>query len=127
MTIDLTRIGKFHIALLGAVGALAYATRWGDLGSLFLGGLAMGVNFWLLRIITNVIRPGRPDVNHRGRVGLAVAAMTLKFGLFLGLLAMLFWRLPIEGMSFAAGVTLLLVACLIEVGRKELFAAKGVT
>jgi hypothetical protein len=92
-----------------------------------LGGLVMGANFWLLRIITNVLRPGSLDPGKRGRVVLAVAAMTLKFGLFLGLLAALFWRLPIEGMSFALGVTLLLVACLLEVGRNELLAAKGVS
>ena len=49
-------------------------------------------------------------------MALAVAAFVLKFGLFLGLLAALFWRLPIEGMSFALGVTLLLVACVLEVG-----------
>ncbi len=125
--VGLTRIGKFHVGLLAAVGALAYATRWADAGSILLGGLVMGLNFWLLRIMTNVLRPGSVDPSKRGRVGLAVAAMTLKFGLFLGLLAALFWRLPIEGMSFALGVTLLLVACLLEVGRSELFAAKGVS
>jgi len=125
MAIDLTRIGKFHIGLLVAVGALAFATRWVDPGSVLLGGVVMGANFWLLRIMTNVLRPGGVDPHNRGRVALAVGAMTLKFGLFLGLLAALFWRLPIEGMSFALGVTLLLVACLLEVGRNELFAMKG--
>ena len=30
MAIDLTRIGKFHVGLLAAVAALAYATRWAD-------------------------------------------------------------------------------------------------
>jgi len=125
--IDLTRIGKFHVGLLAGVGALAYATHWAEPGSVLLGGLVMGVNFWLLRIITNVLRPGSLDPSKHGRVALAVAAMTLKFGLFLGLLAALFWRLPIEGMSFALGVTLLLVACLLEVGRNELLAAKGVS
>jgi hypothetical protein len=127
MAIDLTRIGKFHVGLLAAVGAMAYATHWVEPGSVLLGGVVMGANFWLLRIITNVLRPGSLDPSKRGRVALAVAAMTLKFGLFLGLLAALFWRLPIEGMSFALGVTLLLVACLLEVGRNELLAAKGVS
>ena len=125
--IDLTRILKFHLGLLGTTAALAYASRWAEPASVLLGGLVMGVNFWLLRIITNVLRPGGLDPSKRGRVMLAVAAMTLKFGLFLGLLAALFWRLPIEGMSFALGVTLLLVACLLEVGRNELLAAKGVS
>lgn len=127
MAIDLTRIIKFHAGLLAVAGALAYATRWAEPGSVLLGGLVMGANFWLLRIITNVLHPGGLDPSKRGRITLAIAAMTLKFGLFIGLLAALFWNLPIEGMSFALGVTLLLVACLLEVGRNELLAAKGVS
>ena len=127
MAIDLTRIIKFHAGLLAVAGALAYATRWAEPGSVLLGGLVMGANFWLLRIITNVLHPGGLDPSKRGRVTLAIAAMTLKFGLFIGLLAALFWNLPIEGISFALGVTLLLVACLLEVGRNELLAAKGVS
>src|SRR5579862_3396456 len=125
MGIDLTRIGKFHVGLLAAVGAVAFATQWADPGSVLLGGVVMGVNFWLLRVMTNVLRPYSFDPQNRKRVMLAIGAMTLKFGLFLVLLAALFWRLPIEGMSFALGVTLLLVACLLEVGRYELFVAKG--
>jgi|SRR6185295_5678108 len=127
MAIDLTRIGKFHLGLLAVVAALAYATRLAEPGSVLLGGMVMGANFFLLRIITNVLRPGALDPSRRGTVVLAVAAMILKFGLLLGLLAALFSRLPIEGMSFALGVTLLLVACLLEVGRNELLAAKGVS
>lgn len=126
MAIDLTRIGKFHVALLAGAGSVAYTTRWVEPGSLLLGGAVMGANFWLLRLITNLLRPGAFDPGRRGRAAVAVAAMILKFGLFLGLLAGLFWRLPIEGMSFALGVTLLLVACLLEVARNELFVAPGV-
>ena len=126
MAIDLTRISKFHLGLLVVVAALAYATRWAEPGSLLLGGLVMGANFWLLRIITNVLCQGDSNSSQRGRATLAVTALTLKFGLFLGLLSALFWRLPIEGMSFALGVTLLLIACLLEVGRNGLLAAKGV-
>ena len=43
-----------------------------------------------------------------------------------GLLAALFWRAPIEGMSFAVGATLLLVACVLEAVRHEWRGAKGV-
>jgi len=127
MGIDLTRISLFHVGLLGLTVAIAYATRVAEPASLLLGGAVMGANFVLLRWITNVVRlaAGGDPVDGR-RIGLAVAAMTLKFGLFLGLLAALFWRLPIEGMSFALGVTLLLVACLVEVARHELSDPKGV-
>jgi len=126
MAIDLTRIGKIHLGLLGATGCAAYATHWAEPGSILLGGAVMGANFYLLRLITNLLRPDAFDPEKRGRVALAVAAFVLKFGLFLGVLAALFWRVPIEGMSFALGVTLLLVACVLEVVRQELFVVKGV-
>ena len=122
MAIDLTRITKWHFGLVGATGGLSYATHIGEPGSLVLGGAVMGANFYLLRLITNVLRP---DPARPGRARIAVAAMTLKFGLFLGLLGMLFWRVPIEGMSFATGVTLLLVACVLEVVREERLRRKG--
>src|SRR5262249_60677809 len=111
MAVDLTRIGKVHVGLLGATGALAYATRWIEPGSLLLGGAVMGLNFWLLRWIGRLLQPSALDSGKRGRAALAVAAFVLKFGLFIALLAALFWHAPIEGMSFALGVTLLLVAC----------------
>jgi hypothetical protein len=125
MAIDLTRITKLHVGLVGATGGLSYATHCGAPGSVLLGGAVMGVNFWLLRVVTNVLRPSVLDANNPGRAAAAMAALTLKFGLFLGLLGMLFWRVPVEGMSFAVGVTLLLVACLLEVARAELYR-KGV-
>ena len=124
--VDLTRIGKLHVGLLAGSGGVAYATRWVDPGSLILGGAVMGLNFWLLRLIGKLLQPGTLDAGKRGRAALAVAAFVLKFGLFIGLLAALFWRAPIEGMSFALGVTLLLVACVIEAAGQEWFAAKGV-
>src|SRR5437870_3837091 len=109
MAVELRRIGKLHVGLLGATGAVAYATRWAEPGSLLLGGAVMGLNVWLLRLIANLLHPDIVDPGKRGRVALGIAAFVLKFGLFIGLLAALFWRLPIEGMSFALGVTLLLV------------------
>jgi hypothetical protein len=125
MAIDLTRISKLHVGLVGAGGGLSYATHCGAPGSLLLGGAVMGLNFWLLRVVTNVLRPGVLDAGKPGRAAAAVAALTLKFGLFLGLLGVLFWHLPIDGMSFAFGVTLLLVACLLEAARAEVYR-KGV-
>ncbi len=126
MAIDLTRITKLHVGLVGATGGLSYATHVGEPGSLLLGGAVMGANFYLLRLISRLLLPASADQATRGRAGVAVAAMMLKFGLFLGLLAMLFWHVPIEGMSFAVGVTLLLVACLLEAARAERLMRKGV-
>jgi len=120
MAVDLARITKLHVGLVGATGGLSYATHIGEPGSLLLGGAVMGANFYLLRLIGNLLLPRAKDPSRRGRAAVAVAAMLLKFGLFLGLLGMLFWRVPIEGMSFAVGVTLLLVACVLEALRDEL-------
>ena len=120
MAVDLTRITKLHVGLVGATGGLSYAAHIGEPGSLLLGGAVMGANFYLLRLIGSLLLPRAKDPSRRGRAAVAVAAMLLKFGLFLGLLGMLFWRLPIEGVSFAAGVTLLLVACVLEALRDEL-------
>jgi len=120
MAVDLARITKLHVGLVGATGGLSYATHIGEPGSLLLGGAVMGANFYLLRLIGNLLLPRAKDPSRRGPAAVAVAAMLLKFGLFVGLLGMLFWRLPIEGMSFAAGVTLLLVACVLEALRDEL-------
>ncbi len=126
MAIDLTRIGRTHVGLLGATGGVAYATHWIEPGSVLLGGAVMGANFYLLRLITNWLRPDAAGAAGRARVALAVGAFVLKFGLLLGLLAALFWRVPIEGMSFAVGVTMLLVACVLEAVRHEWRSAKGV-
>ena len=117
MAIDLSRILRLHAVLVGVGGGLAYVTHWGAPGSLLLGGAVMGLNFWLLRLVTNVLQPAVLDAAKPGRAAVAIGALSLKFGLFLGLLGLLFWRVPIEGMSFAAGVTLLLLACLFEVAR----------
>lgn len=112
---DLTRISKLHVGLLGAAASVAYVTSWLEPESLLLGGAVMGVNFWLLRLITNVLRPAATESGQRLRAIVAVAAFVLKFALFIGLIGLLFWRVRIAGMSFAFGATLLLVACLIEV------------
>jgi hypothetical protein len=83
----------------------------------------MGANFVLLLVMTRfacsaAARPDKPR-----RAALAVAAFVVKFALFLGLLAGLFLRLPIEGLSFAVGATPLLVAFVIEALRAQPRAA----
>src|SRR5574340_600031 len=117
--IDLSRILWVYAGLVGAGGGLSYVTHWGAPGSLLLGGAVMGLNFWLLRLATNVLRPTVLNAARPGRSAVAIGALSLKFAVFLGLLGLLFWRVPIEGMSFAVGVTLLLVACLVELARAE--------
>ncbi|HVM95495.1 MAG TPA: ATP synthase subunit I [Candidatus Acidoferrales bacterium] len=126
MAVDLARINKLHFGLLGASGGLAYATHLGEPASLLLGGAVMGTNFWLMRVIANFVRSAIADPERKGSAALAVGAFILKFGLFLALIAVLFWRLPIEGMSFAFGATLLLLACVVEAVRNGNRLVEGV-
>jgi hypothetical protein len=105
---NLERIEILHVVLLGGATVLAVATGWLQVGSLLLGGAVMGANFRLLKeIVRRVVRPGN------GR-SFALVLFAAKFALFLGLLALVFWRVPVDGLSFAAGVTLLLSACVAE-------------
>jgi ATP synthase I chain len=105
---NLERIEIFHIAALGAAAIVAAATGWLHVGSLLFGGIVMLANFRLLKeIVRRALRPGKGQA-------LAFVLFAAKFGLFLGLLALVFWRVPVEGISFAVGVTLLLACCVVE-------------
>lgn len=105
---NLERIEMLHAGLLGAAAILTVATGWLNLGSLLLGGLVMGANFRLLKeIVRRVVRPGNGQT-------VALLLFGAKFVLFLGLLSLVFWRVPVDGLSFAVGVTLLLSACVVE-------------
>lgn len=110
---DLATVGKIHVALLALVAGAAHATAWAEAGSVLLGGAVMGLNLWLMKLIAAALVPSSPDAAAGGTAGLAIVALLLKFGLFLGLLAILFWRLPVDVMGFATGVTVLLVACVV--------------
>lgn len=85
----------------------------------------MGANFVMLRVMTQAA-VGALAGSETPRVGVAAAAFVGKFLLFVLLMAGLFWRLPIEGMSFAAGATLLVVAILVESLRSASIRPGGV-
>ena len=105
---SIRRIEWLHGGMLAAFTVAALLTGWLEGGSLLLGGGVMWANLRLLTAI--VARLVQPNV----RAGWAILLVVTKFGLFLGLLGLLLWRVPVEGLSFAVGVTLLLVACVIE-------------
>jgi len=108
---NLERIEHLHLFLLALTAGLALATGWLQVASLLFGGAVMLANFWLLKeIVRRVLRPG----NRRYK---AVLLFVAKFALYLGLMALVFWRVPVEGLSFAVGVTLLLGACVVEAFR----------
>jgi hypothetical protein len=110
MGVQLEQIEKVHFALIAAATALAWATGWGGPGSVALGGGVMAANMWLLKQIAKRLLTPKSAVKRPGVVLLLVLA---KFSIFLGLLGLLFWRVPLDPMAFAAGATLLMVACLV--------------
>src|SRR5215470_6857891 len=103
----LQNVERWHVGLLVLAVATAALTAWVSPLSLFLGGAVMGVNLWAMgQIFRRLVRPAEEQ-----RTTLVLGLLVLKFALFLGLLAGLFWRVPIDPLGFAAGVTVLLVAC----------------
>lgn len=125
MAVDLRRVAAIHGALIAALCGAAYATRWADPGSVLLGGAVMGANLGLLKVIASALLPSPEAEVSPGRTVLAVLALLLKFGLFLGLLAVLFVRLPIDVVGFVVGTTCLLVACVAAALSGGARVAKG--
>lgn len=105
------RIEVWHgilVALL--VGILSFA-KWGDTLSLLAGGIFMAVNFWLLSYgVALVLTP----LGRNGRVKIGIGLLALKTVIFLGLLTALFSRVTLDAVSFALGVTMLILAILVE-------------
>ena len=105
------RIELWHGVLLALLlGVLSFA-KWGDTLSLLAGGIFMGVNFWLLSYgVALVLTP----LGRNGRVKMGIGLLALKTMIFLGLLTALFSRFTLDAVSFALGVTTLIVAILVE-------------
>lgn len=114
VSVDLGRITKIHVAGLLAGVVLGVTTHWLEPWSLLLGGGVMALNVWLLKLVTNVLISGGSDSQNSRKAALAVGGFVLHFGIFLGMAAALFWRVPVDAMSFAVGITMLLAACVIE-------------
>lgn len=124
-SVDLARIARLHVALLAILAGLGAVTGWMEPGSLVLGGAVMGFNVWLLKIATNVLIAGGSDSVNSASSALAVGALILHFGILLGLSASLMWRFPIDAAAFAVGITVLLVACVIEAVHADRRGRKG--
>ncbi|HEU4344368.1 MAG TPA: hypothetical protein VFU31_22640 [Candidatus Binatia bacterium] len=105
------RIELWHGFLLAVLLILLAPTRFIDSKSALLGGLFIGVNFWLLGYgVAWVLAP----LGSKGRVKAGVGLLVLKSVVFLGLLTTLFFRFPIEALSFSLGVSTLIIAILLE-------------
>jgi len=107
--VGIRRIERLHWLLLAAVVALSFAVPGLSPIGVAAGGAFMGVNVNLMkRLLQRVLGPGGG-----GSPTAAIALLVGKTGLFLALLALLFWRVPLDGLSFAVGATLFLVAAVV--------------
>jgi len=105
------RIELWHVILLAALLATLGQSKFLDPTSLIAGGVFMGVNFLLLAYgIAWILTP----LAGKGRVKTGVGLLILKFAIFLGLLATLFFRFNLDAVSFAAGFSTLIIAIILE-------------
>lgn len=115
---QLQDIERLHLGLIGVAVCAAALVGWRAAASLLLGGAVMAANVWLMRQLTD-----RLLVHAAGRPGMVVVLMLAKFSLFIGLLMLLFWRVPLDAVAFGIGASLLLVATLVTVLRAPRAAA----
>ena len=110
-TATILRIELWHGLLLLATAVIFDQTKLIDLKALLIGGVFMGLNFFLLGFgILWVLRP----LASKGKITAGVSLLILKGIVFLGLLAVLFFRFQIDGLSFAVGFSTLILAIFFE-------------
>jgi len=106
----LMRVLAWHTLLLLLLLIGSQVMRALEPGALLLGGVFMGLNFALLSVgIRWVLSPTASRKKQR----LGMALLSVKLLLFLGLVSALFFRMNLDGVSFVAGISSLLVASLI--------------
>jgi hypothetical protein len=105
------RIEILHVLLVAAVWAALFPMSIVEPQSLLFGALFMGANFFLL---TFGIRWVLAPFAGKGRIKTGIALLVLKMTLFLGLGALLLFRVRVEPLSFALGFSCLLVAITFE-------------
>jgi len=109
------RIELWQGLILFALLVTLRQTGWVDPKALVLGGVFMGINFFLLSYgVAWVLTP----LAGKGRIRAGVGLLVLKIILFLSLLTTLFFRFDLDAISFALGFSTLIIAILVEVLRK---------
>ncbi|MGH7846042.1 MAG: hypothetical protein ACREQW_12860 [Candidatus Binatia bacterium] len=99
--------GVLALGLFGLLAPLGVL----ELRPLLLGVVFAGINFFLLAFgVRLVLAP----LGGKRRLRTGVALLVVKLGLFLGVLSLLLFKFNLEPLSFAAGVTCLLVAIVCE-------------
>jgi len=106
------KIERVNLILLGIGAALVGVTGWLHVPSFLLGGGVMQLNFWLLKKIVRAFIVPSSLQEKRGTLRVLVVFVG-KVLLSLLLLSGLFLRYPIQAWSFLAGVSLLLLTCMI--------------
>lgn len=105
------RIEIWHGALLLALVAGLWQSKFLDTTALLVGGIFMGVNFLLLGYgVAWLLSP----LAGSKRIKAGIGFLVLKIILFLALLTTIFFRFELDAISFAAGFSTLLVAIVIE-------------
>jgi hypothetical protein len=95
--------------------ATAGRTQLVEPTALVVGGLFMGVNFFLLSFgVAWVLTP----LAGKGRVKAGISFLVLKILIFLGLLTTLFYRFDLDAVSFSIGFSTLILAIFFEAIRK---------
>ncbi|MFQ5681751.1 MAG: hypothetical protein ACE5HC_00630 [Candidatus Binatia bacterium] len=107
----LLRIELVHTMLLLLIFVLMVPMRILEGGALLLGGLFMGLNFFLLGFgLRRLLR----SFAEKGKIRTGILLLLLKLGLFLALVSVLFSNVQLDAASFAVGVTSLLAAVCLE-------------
>jgi len=109
------RIELWHTIFLLSLVATLGRSQFIDTTAILVGGVFMGVNFFLLSFgIAWVLTP----LAGKGRVKAGVGLLVLKMLLFLGLLSALFLRFELDALSFALGFSTLILGIVIEAVRR---------
>lgn len=105
------KIERLNIVLVGLSAGLGWLLGYGHVFSLVLGGVVMQGNFWLLKkLVYSAFSPSSRGGAEKSRAAVWFVAKSV---FFLVLLSALLLRYPVHGQSFAVGVSLLLLACVI--------------
>lgn len=108
-TVDIRRIGRNTLILTGAFSALA-AVLWGPAAawSAAAGGALATGNLHLIRATVSRL------IARTRKTAQGVGLVVLKLALVVALVAGAFLRLPVEPVPFAGGLSMLLVAVLLD-------------
>ena len=115
----IVRVELWHGVLLLVLLMTLGRSQMVEPTALFVGGLFMGVNFFLLSFgVAWVLAP----LAGKGQVKAGISLLVLKIVIFLALLTTLFYRFELDAISFSIGFSTLILAIFLEAIRKSVQA-----